>query len=413
MSAPRFDNDYSQIALGKHDVADLDFTFRTTPWIISRPGASAEIGSVMNTIGCTKVGVVCDEGIRSLGLVDAALDSLAAAGIGVEIFSGVVADPPAGIVLDAVYTLGAARIDGVVGLGGGSSLDTAKLVALLLGTEQQLDAMYGIDKARGPRLPLVLVPTTAGTGSEVTPIAIVTTEADEKKGIVSPVLLPDCALLDALLTVKAPSDVTAATGVDAMVHAIEAFTSLHRKNTLSDCLALRALSLLSANIKTACEKPDDIDARTAMLLGATLAGMAFANAPVAAVHALAYPLGGHFHVPHGLSNALVLPHVLVFNRPVAETLYGELAPAVFPHLSDRATGERVTGLIDGLRNLVVALGLQTGLTEVGVTADDVPKLADDAMKQSRLLQNNPRPMSRADAVAIYQAALVPYGSRPS
>ena len=224
------------------------------------------------------------------------------------------------MILAAVAEARAQGIDGVVSIGGGSSLDTAKLIAVLAGSDQAIGDIYGIGLVKGERLPLVLAPTTAGTGSEVTPISIVTTGASEKKGVVAPQLLPDWAILDAELTVGLPAAVTAATGIDAMVHAIEAFTSKHKKNVVSDCLAREALRLLGGNIRKACVTPQDRDARSDMLLGSMLAGMAFANAPVAAVHALAYPLGGHFHVPHGLSNALVLPYVLEFNMPEARPL---------------------------------------------------------------------------------------------
>jgi alcohol dehydrogenase class IV len=189
-------------------------------------------------------------------------------------------------------------------------MDVAKLVALLAHGTEKLDEVYGVGVAKGPRLPLILVPTTAGTGSEVTPISIVTTGEGEKKGVVSPVLLPDIAVLDAELTLGLPAAVTAATGIDAMVHAIEAYTSKRLKNPVSDCLAREALRLLSLNIHEACSDGSNCEARQGMLLGAMLAGLAFANAPVAGVHALAYPVGARFHVPHGLSNSLVLPAVM-------------------------------------------------------------------------------------------------------
>ncbi|MFT6774292.1 MAG: alcohol dehydrogenase class IV, partial [Paracoccaceae bacterium] len=242
-------------------------------------------------------------------------------------------------------------------------------------------------------------PTTAGTGSEVTPIAIVTTGAAEKKGVVAPQLLPDWAVLDADLTLGLPRDVTAATGIDAMVHAIEAYTSVRLKNPVSDCLAREALRLLGGAIRQVCAEPGDRKARGDMLLGSMLAGMAFSNAPVAAVHALAYPLGGHFHVPHGLSNCLVLPEVLRFNMAAAEALYAELTPILFP---GRAGGQ---ALVDGIEELALHIGLKTRLSQVGVTRGDIAMLAEDAMKQTRLLQNNPRPMTLADAAAIYDACL--------
>jgi alcohol dehydrogenase class IV len=381
------------------------FTFQTTPSVICAPRATRKLGPLVAGAGARRVALVTDATVLGLGLAEPALAGLAAAGVAVWTFAEVTPDPPEAMVLRAAAEARAERVDAVVGLGGGSALDTAKLVALLAASDQPLAETYGVGKATGRRLPLALAPTTAGTGSEVTPIAIVTTGRDEKQGVVAPQLLPDWAVLDADLTLGLPAAVTAATGVDAMVHAIEAYTSRLRKNVVSDCLARQALALLAANIRTACAAPGDRAAREAMLIGSTLAGMAFANAPVAAVHALAYPLGGRFHVPHGLSNALVLPHVLAYNLPAAQPLYADLAPLAFPHLADRAPARRAEGFIDGLRALGSELGMPTRLREVGVAADDLPALAADAMRQTRLLVNNPRPMTEAAARAIYAAAL--------
>ncbi|MEO1600699.1 MAG: iron-containing alcohol dehydrogenase, partial [Pseudomonadota bacterium] len=345
--------------------------------------------------------------VRAAGLTATAEAGFSEAGVSCFVWDDVVADPPEAKVTAAVDACREAGAQAVVSVGGGSPMDTAKLVALLLGADQPLSEIYGVGLARGSRLPLVLAPTTAGTGSEVTPIAIVTTGAAEKKGVVAPQLLPDIAVLDAGLTTGLPAPVTAATGIDAMVHAIEAYTSRHKKNPVSDCLAREALSLLGANIRTACEAPNDLDARGAMLLGSMLAGMAFANAPVAAVHALAYPLGGHFKVPHGLSNALVLPHVLAFNReaPEAARAYAELAPLIFTDLASQAPEARVAALIDRLAALGPELGMAARLSEVGVGHNHLPMLAEDAMKQQRLLVNNPREMTYEAALAIYTAAL--------
>lgn len=380
-----------------------NFTFQTTRSILSEPGATGKIGELVRDMGASRVAFVTDKGILKAGLADQVLAGLKAAGVGVWVFDDVVADPPEAMVLAAVDAARAEGVDAVVSVGGGSSMDTAKLIALLVPSDQPIAEIYGVGLAKGDRLPLILAPTTAGTGSEVTAISIVTTGEAEKKGVVAPQLYPDWAVLDAELTIGLPRDVTAATGIDAMVHAIEAFTSVHKKNLLSDMLAKEALSLLGANLRTACETPDDRDARGAMLLGSMLAGMAFANAPVAAVHALAYPLGGHFHVPHGLSNAIVLPHVLAFNMPVAKPLYDEIAPIIFPELEGRA--DAAEAMTDAFLALGPDLGMKNRLTMVGVNHNHLPMLAEDAMKQTRLLVNNPREMTFEAAQAIYAAAL--------
>lgn len=381
------------------------FTFQTTRQIVSEPGSSAQIGAILKNLGVSRVLIVTDPGIVKLQLMEPALASLAEAGIAHDIFADVVADPPEALILSAVERGRAHRADGVLGFGGGSSMDTAKLVAFLLKSEQKLGEIYGIGFCKGWRLPLVLVPTTAGTGSEVTPISIVTTGASEKKGVVSPQLLPDCAVLDADLTLGLPRHVTAATGIDAMVHAIEAYTSKHKKNPMSDTLAREALRLLAGNIRQACFAGQDRSARAAMLLGAMLAGMAFTNSPVAAVHALAYPIGGHFHVPHGLSNSLVMPHVMRFNAPAAAALYAELAPIVFPKTAGTSDDAQAGAMIEGIAALIAELGLETKLGQVGISHNHVPMLAEDAMKQTRLLVNNPRDVTYGDAVRIYEAAL--------
>jgi alcohol dehydrogenase class IV len=380
------------------------FTFQTTRHIVSEPGGAGQLGAVLAGLGVTRALVVTDPGIVKARLLDGAMASLRRAEISADVFSDVVADPPESVVLAAVERGRLLGADGVVGFGGGSSLDTAKLVAFLLKSTQRLADIYGIGFCKGWRLPLVLAPTTAGTGSEVTPIAIVTTGASEKKGVVSPQLIPDVALLDADLTLGLPRHVTAATGVDAMVHAIEAFTSRHKKNPMSDALAKEALRLLAGNIRAVCADGRNRAARAAMLLGAMLAGMAFTNAPVAAVHALAYPIGGHFHVPHGLSNALVMPHVMRFNRPAAAALYAELAECAVPGVQGSAEA-RADAFIDWAAALTGELGLETRLGQVGIGHNHVPLLAEDAMKQTRLLVNNPRDVTYDDAVRIYQAAL--------
>ncbi|MGB8622482.1 MAG: iron-containing alcohol dehydrogenase, partial [Paracoccaceae bacterium] len=299
-----------------------------------------------------------------------------------------------------------AGVSGVTGFGGGSSLDVAKISALLLGSGEDLDAAWGVAQAKGPRLPLVLVPTTAGTGSEVTPVSIITVGAEEKRGVSSPIILPDIAVLDADLTLGLPAPITAATGVDAMVHAIEAYASANANNNpLSRMLAREALRLLGANIETVVAEPGNVEARGAMLLGSMLAGQAFANSPVAAVHALAYPIGGTFHVPHGLSNALVLPHVLRFNAPTAYAAYAEIAADAFPQLAEVEGGQaRCAAFIDALADLSKRLGMQTRLRDVDIPDTALQKMARDAMLQTRLLVNNPRELSEADALAIYRAA---------
>jgi alcohol dehydrogenase class IV len=381
------------------------FVFNSSKSIQFGAGALSRLGELASNHIGMRVMVVTDPGMIKTGLVERALDSLAAAKIEVTLFKDVEADPPEHVILQAADMAKAAHVQGIVGLGGGSSLDVAKLVALLALGKEQLKDIYGVGKAKGPRLPLILIPTTAGTGSEVTPISIVTTGTNEKMGVVSPVLLPDIALLDPELTYGLPPHITAATGIDAMVHAIEAYASASpNNNPVSRMLAVQALSVMGRSLLTAVHEGANKDARADMLLGSMLAGQAFANSPVAAVHALAYPIGGHFHIPHGLSNALVLSHVLRFNAVTAPGPYAELAPYVFPDLADIGTQARAELFAERLADLSLKCGLPQRLRDVGIPQEALPMMADDAMKQTRLLVNNPRPVAREDALSIYSAA---------
>ncbi|WP_343654290.1 iron-containing alcohol dehydrogenase [Paraburkholderia caribensis] len=380
------------------------FTFETVSKIVCEQGGVQRLGELARSIGMTHAFLVTDQGLLKAGLVTDAVESLEGGGIKVTAFSDVLSDPPEASIQHAASAARVAGADGVIGFGGGSSLDTAKLVALLVRSSQSLPNVYGIDIAAGPRLPLIQIPTTAGTGSEVTPISIVTTPTLEKKGVVSPFLYPDIALLDSTLTVGLPPAVTAMTGVDAMVHAIEAYTTRLKKNPLSDALAIKALQLLYANLAKVIDNGDDLDAREAMLTGSLLAGMAFANAPVGAVHALAYPLGARYHLPHGLCNSLVLIPVLEFNRPVAEAQYAELGRAIRPELTDTSTALAARVFVDTMRDLVASMPFKQTLKEAGVDQTDLKSLATDAMNVQRLLVNNPRDLTVDDALSIYQVA---------
>ena len=379
------------------------FSFATAGRIRFGNGALSQMGDDVAGLG-PRILIVTDAGLLATGIVDRALAVLGTEGRQVAVFSEVVADPPEAIIHRATEAAITQKATGIIGLGGGSSLDVAKLVAVLARKEEKLADIYGVGNVTGGRLPLMLVPTTAGTGSEVTPISIVTTGAKEKMGVVSPVLLPDVALLDPELTRDLPAHITAATGVDAMVHAIEAFASASpNNNPISRQLAVAALRLMGGALERAVHEADEA-ARADMLLGSMLAGQAFANSPVAAVHALAYPIGGHFGVPHGLSNALVLPHVLRFNAETKPDAYAALLPHAFPDAPRTESHADAALFADLLADLSARCGLQQTLREVGIGKGDLPALARDAMNQTRLLINNPRPVTEADAVRIYSAA---------
>ena len=381
------------------------FSFKTVPSIELGIGKIHSLGDLAKLHGMQRPFVVTDAGIVGAGLLDVCVDSLKKANLETTLYTEVVADPPEHVVLAATQAAIDAGCDGVIGYGGGSSMDVAKLIAVLIQQEQPLEQMYGVDNVRSSRAPLLQIPTTAGTGSEVTAVAIVTTGEFTKAGVVSPSLYADAVILDPELTVGLPAHVTAATGIDAMVHAIEAYTSKRLKNPLSDMLALQALKLMTRSIRTAVFTGKDINARTDMLLGAMLAGQAFANSPVGAVHALAYPLGGIYHIPHGLINSLVLPHVLRFNAPVAGHLYKQLAEVILYDQTRAANETAVTEqLAEHFLSLAAELGLQTTLQQMNIKEDGLDELAEQSMLQERLLINNPREVTLDDAKKIYQAA---------
>lgn len=380
------------------------FQFQTVPNIISGLGSIQELKNILTQQNYHKALIVTDAGMIQHQLHWPIVDILNQIGLEHIIYSDIQADPPEHIVLEAVDFAKQEKIDVIIGFGGGSSMDVAKIIALLAHPQQQqaLTDIYGVNQAKAPRLPLVLIPTTAGTGSEVTPISIVTTGATTKMGVVSPILYADVAILDATFTQGLPAHITAATGIDAMVHAIEAYTSNIKKNFYADMLAKNALKLLNNNLAKVLKDGSDLDARQNMLMGSMLAGQAFANAPVGAVHALAYPLGGHFHLSHGHTNALVLVEVLKFNAPKAKQYYAELMQLMDPR-STGCTDGLCDLFIDHMQNHLDQSGLTLKLKALDVPEAKLPQLSKDAMLQTRLLQNNPREMTEQDAFNIYQA----------
>lgn len=380
------------------------FQFQTVANIVSGLGSIQELNSILAQKNYKKALIVTDSGMIQHSLHLALLKILEQINLNYEVYSDVQADPAEHIVLSASEFAKQRHVDVVIGFGGGSSMDVAKLIAILAhpNQSQSIQEMYGVNNVKGPRLPLILIPTTAGTGSEVTPISIVTTGETTKAGIVSPILYADVAILDATFTTELPAHITAATGIDAMVHAIEAYTSKIKKNFYADMLAKQALKLLNKNLKLVLQDGSNLEARQNMLLGSMLAGQAFANAPVGAVHALAYPLGGHFHLSHGHTNALVLLEVLKFNAPEAKQLYAELMQWLNPY-SQGSTDGLCDLFIDHMQSHLEQSGLTLKLRDLKVQEHQLEMLANDAMLQTRLLQNNPKDLTHADALQIYRA----------
>ena len=385
-----------------------NFSFNTTAGIRFGSGTSKSCTSEISKKLGSNILFVTDKDLMKLKLTEPTLNELIKNSSKVEIFEDVEADPSLKTLENAIEVGKKINATGVIGFGGGSSMDVAKLASLILGSNEEIDEAWGVANAKGPRLPLVLVPTTAGTGSEVTPISIITVGEEEKKGVSSPIILPDLAILDPDLTLGLPAHTTAATGIDAMVHAIEGYASANKNNNpISKMLAVEALKLLGGSIEKAVFEGADIQARSNMLIGAMLAGKSFANSPVAAVHALAYPIGGSFHISHGLSNSLVLPYVLRFNSVSNKATkdYSEIAPFAFPDINTNQGNQAVCSeFIDRLEQLSKKLGLPQRLREVNIPKEACKKMASDAMKQTRLLVNNPREVTEADALNIYESA---------
>lgn len=379
--------------------------FRTTPRILMGPGALSRAGEEISRLGARRVLVVTDKGILRAGILEKLERILLSSRIKPIVFDGVEPDPRYELVEKCLDASAGHRVQCVVGLGGGSPLDIAKAASVMATNKGRISDYFGIELVPRAGLPLVLVPTTAGTGSEVTPIAILSDEQEKlKKGVVSSHLIPSVAILDPELTLGLPPEVTAATGMDALIHAIEAYTSLNA-TSMSDLLACRAMELLYHNIRTAFAQGGNLEARCKMLEGSLLAGMAFANAGVTAVHAFAYPIGAEFHIPHGIANSLMLAPVMEFNMLGALERFAHMA-RIFgeasPGSSHRALALKAVGAMQQLRE---DLGLPGNLGDFGVSTEDIPRLAAGVLKVTRLLANNPRGITQRDAEEIYRRVL--------
>ena len=378
--------------------------FRTTPRILLGNGSIEQIGTEVKNLKGEKVLIVTDPGIVQSGILEKVTMVLKSAQIVTGVFDKVEPDPRIEIVDQASVYLHEGKYDTVIGVGGGSSLDIAKLASVMAKNPGKVSDYFGIDVVPHPGLPLILIPTTAGTGSEVTPIAILSDEAEHlKKGVVSGYLFPKVALLDPLLTVGLPPAVTASTGMDALIHAIEAYTSINA-NDLTDHFAFKAIHLIYENIRTAYARGEDVNARFNMLEGSLIAGFAFANAGVTAVHAFAYPLGGEFHVPHGLANAVMLPHVLRFNMLGNMTKFAAISKAFGLPVENLTQRQAAEAGIAAVEELMRDINIPLHLREMKIPREAIPGMAEGAMEGTRLLANNPRKMTLKDAEEIYQRA---------
>jgi alcohol dehydrogenase class IV len=369
------------------------------------PGAIGQIGKEVLALKGKKVLFVTDKGVIDVGLLEAAQKAMEDENVLYSVFDGVEPDPRFEIVSECLDLIKKENVDLIIGFGGGSPIDIAKAAAVMATNEGPISEYFGIDLIPKPGLPTLMVPTTAGTGSEVTPISILSDEGEKlKKGIVSPYLFPSVAILDPTLTLGLPPEITAATGMDALIHAIEAYTSVNATD-MTDMLAYQAMTLLYHNMRTSYANGSNLPARSAMMEGSLLAGMAFANAGVTAVHAFAYPIGAEFHIPHGVANTLMLPHVMRFNVLGNVTKFARMVDAFCIRTEGMDDILKADAAVAAIERLAEDIKVPKQLSQFGIKEKDIPMLAEGVMKVTRLLANNPRVITLEDAKTIYKAAL--------
>ena len=376
--------------------------FKTTGKIITGIKSVTTLPEEIRLLGGKKVFIFTDEGIVKAGICDQVLQLLKGKVESVAVFGTVPPEPPLETIDECLKLAREAECDLIIGLGGGSAMDVAKVVSVLLTNEKTLAQMIGVNLVDTRGIPKILIPTSAGTGSEVTPIVILTDQAENlKKGVVSDFLFPETAILDPELTVSLPPGATAASGMDALIHAVEAYTSVNA-TPMTDYLAVRAIELVASNLRSAWANGNNLEARMNMLEGSLLAGQAFANAGVTAVHAFAYPLGGEFHVAHGVANTVMLCAVLRFNMIANLKKFAALGRLLCPDVSSKDCKVLAESGIRFLEELIVDLQLPRTLQELNVPQDAIPRMAEGVMKVTRLLANNPRKITLDDAKNIYQ-----------
>jgi alcohol dehydrogenase len=377
-------------------------TLQQPPRIVFGAGCAEDLPAELTARGVQCIAMVATEG--TLRRSPHVRDSLRAKGIRTIEVTAIPPEPTVADFQRARETLRREKIDAVVGCGGGSVLDVAKLLAALHDRDEPLQSYFGNGLLPGRKVKLYCLPTTAGSGSEVSPNAILLDEAARaKKAVISPYLIADAAYVDPQLTLSAPPDLTAATGMDALVHCIEAYANV-RAHVLVDAYALKGVQLIGAHLAETVRNGQNLEARSAVALGSLYGGLCLGPVNTAAVHALAYPLGSVFRIAHGVANAVMLPYVLRFNLPAAPERYAQIARAL--GLADQPGGDLATAEA-GLRrieSLARACGLPTGLRDLGLTQDAIPTLVAGAMQVTRLLQNNVRPVSASEAQAIFEAA---------
>ena len=365
------------------------------------PGSIDSLKEVVADFNARNVLIISDKGVAGAGLIARPQALVEEAGASVSIIDDTPPEPSVEQVESILAAAQGTAWDLVIGIGGGSAMDVAKIVAVMLNNDVKLRDL--LNKAPIPRrgIPTVMVPTTAGTGSEATPNSIILVPEDELKvGIVSPKLMPDCVILDPKMTLGLPPAITASTGMDALCHAIECYTS-KKGNPFSEMIALKAIRLISRSIREAFKNGKNLDARHDMLLGAFYGGMCIATSSTTAVHALAYPLGGKYRIAHGISNAILLPYVMQFNAVGNEAKFRDIAEAMGIDIARLSDAEATQAFITALFAFNHDLEIPADLKRWNITEADLETLVEGAAKVTRLLDNNPRPMNKDDIRAVY------------
>jgi alcohol dehydrogenase class IV len=378
--------------------------FKTVGKIVFGPGAAETVGDELKALGAKCVTVITDPGIEKAGILDMVRKTVEKAGLACMTFTGVEPDPRIEIVAYAVEKAKRGNCDAILGVGGGSSMDIAKASAVMMTNPGKIDDYVGVGKVSNPLPPVILVPTTAGTGSEVTSIAVLSdTVNNVKKGVVSDYMYARAAVLDPMLTVGLPSHITASTGLDALTHAIESYTGA-RATFITETLAIEAIRIIAENLRLAYANGSNLMARSNMLKGSLLAGMAFSNTQTAAAHACALAIGGRFHLPHGVATSLMLPAVMEFNMVGCPDKFAAIAEAFGEDTTLMSPMEGAELAIKSVKRLIEDIGFKMGLRNYGIPESAIPDLARGAMVAARLWENNPRSAALEQVEEMFRKA---------
>ena len=380
------------------------FSFTGAGKIVFGTGSFAKLAEHIQGLRSRRPLVVLDKNLAESGFQKKVADVIGQSGLKIGFFDKAEPEPKLELADEGAKIALKGKCDLVVGIGGGSAMDLAKAVAAVAGNKGKASDYLGLNRVPGPGLPTIMVPTTAGTGSEVTFTAVfVRQNLKKKEGMNSPYLYPDVALLDPELTLTLPPEPTATTGLDALCHAIESYTSVNA-SPMSEMVSLEAIQLISDNLRTCVHNGRDLEARERMLLGSLYAGLGLANAGVTAVHSLSYPLGGQYGVPHGLANTLLLPHVMAFNLPGNLEKFAVIAEVMGEVIDDLPLREAAWLAVEAVKTLIEDCGIYTTLEVLDIPRDAFPELAKVAMTVARPLENNPRKLTVDDAIEIYEDA---------